>query len=67
MRSYGFPSVRSIRAIGVFSARTAPGVSVTETLAMLGRIEEEFRLPLCRMSDANRKALAKVLSELKIA
>ncbi len=35
--SYGFPSVRPIPAIGVFSVRTAPGVSVTETLAMLRR------------------------------
>jgi 4-hydroxy-tetrahydrodipicolinate synthase len=35
-------------------------------LAMMGKIREEFRLPLCTMSDANRKALAKVLSDLKI-
>jgi len=37
LRSYGFPSVHSIPAIGVFSVRTAPGVSVVETLAMLRR------------------------------
>ena len=37
LRSYGFPSVRRIPAIGVYSVRTAPGVSVTETLAMLRR------------------------------
>lgn len=37
LRSYGFPSVRAIPAIGVFSVRTAPGVSVAETLAMLRR------------------------------
>lgn len=36
-------------------------------LAMMGMIREEFRLPLCGMSDANRKALAKVLSGMKIA
>jgi len=35
-------------------------------LAMMGKIREEFRLPLCPMSDGNRKALAKVLSGLKI-
>jgi subtilisin family serine protease len=35
--SYGFPSVRRIPAIGVYSVRTAPGVSVVETLAMLRR------------------------------
>jgi 4-hydroxy-tetrahydrodipicolinate synthase len=35
-------------------------------LAMMGKIREEFRLPLCTMSDGNRKALAKVLSGLKI-
>ena len=35
-------------------------------LAMMGKIREEFRLPLCAMSDASRKVLAKVLSDLKI-
>jgi 4-hydroxy-tetrahydrodipicolinate synthase len=35
-------------------------------LAMMGLIREEFRLPLCGMSDANRKALAKVLAGMKI-
>jgi 4-hydroxy-tetrahydrodipicolinate synthase len=35
-------------------------------LAMMGKIREEVRLPLCAMSDANRKVLAKVLSDLKI-
>ncbi|RJP20490.1 MAG: 4-hydroxy-tetrahydrodipicolinate synthase [Deltaproteobacteria bacterium] len=35
-------------------------------LAMMGKVREEFRLPLCAMSDGNRKALAKVLSGLKI-
>jgi thermitase len=37
LRSYGFPSVHAIPAIGVYSVRTAPGVSVTETLAILRR------------------------------
>ena len=36
-------------------------------LAMMGRIREEFRLPLCPMSDVNRKSLAKVLSDLRLA
>lgn len=36
-------------------------------LAMMGRIREEFRLPLCPMGDANRKALAQVLSDLRLA
>lgn len=36
-------------------------------LAMLGRIREEFRLPLCPMGDANRKALARVLSDMKLS
>jgi len=35
-------------------------------LAMMGRIREEYRLPLCPMSDANRKALEKVLSDLRL-
>jgi 4-hydroxy-tetrahydrodipicolinate synthase len=35
-------------------------------LAMMGKVREEFRLPLCGMSGANRKVLAKVLSDLKI-
>ena len=35
-------------------------------LAMMGKIREEFRLPLCAMSAGNRKVLAKVLSDLKI-
>jgi hypothetical protein len=34
---------------------------------MMGKIREEFRLPLCGMSDASRKVLAKVLSDMKIA
>jgi subtilisin family serine protease len=37
LRSYGFPAVARIPAIGVFSVTTSPGVSVTETLALLRR------------------------------
>jgi 4-hydroxy-tetrahydrodipicolinate synthase len=41
-------------------------VPVKTALAMMGKVREEFRLPLCGMSDANRKALSKVLSSLKL-
>jgi thermitase len=37
LRSYGFPVVHGIPAIGVYSVQTASGVSVPETLAMLRR------------------------------
>jgi len=33
------------------------------SLALMGRIKEEFRLPLCPMSDANRDKLKKALKE----
>jgi dihydrodipicolinate synthase/N-acetylneuraminate lyase len=32
-------------------------------MAMLGMIEPEFRLPMCRMSDANRQRLRTVLEQ----
>jgi len=35
-------------------------------LAMMKKIREEFRLPLSPMADANRKALAKTLSDMKL-
>jgi thermitase len=37
LRSYGFSSIRRIPRIGVYSVRTAPGLSVSETLAILRR------------------------------
>ena len=37
LRSYGFPVVHRIPGIGVYSVRTAAGMSVVETLAMLRR------------------------------
>lgn len=37
LRSYGFTAIRRIPRIGVYSVRTSPGVSVTETLAILRR------------------------------
>jgi 4-hydroxy-tetrahydrodipicolinate synthase len=36
-------------------------------LAMMKMIREEFRLPLSPMADANRKVLAKILSDMKLA
>jgi 4-hydroxy-tetrahydrodipicolinate synthase len=36
-------------------------IPVKETMAMLGLIEPEFRLPMCRMSEANRQRLHTVL------
>jgi len=35
-------------------------------LAMMGKIQEEFRLPLCEMAPANREKLQKVLKGLKL-
>jgi len=39
---------------------------VKTSLAMMGKIKEEFRLPLCQMSEENRKALQSVLSEYSL-
>jgi 4-hydroxy-tetrahydrodipicolinate synthase len=36
-------------------------IPVKETMAMLGMIQPEFRLPMCRMGDANRQRLEAVL------
>jgi 4-hydroxy-tetrahydrodipicolinate synthase len=36
---------------------------VKVALAMMGIIEENYRMPLCRMADANRARLAKVMKE----
>jgi 4-hydroxy-tetrahydrodipicolinate synthase len=38
-------------------------IPVKTALAMMGRIEEEFRLPLVRMGDGNRKKLQKALGD----
>ena len=35
-------------------------------LAMMGRIEEEFKLPLCEMSPANKEKLRRVLVDLRL-
>ena len=38
-------------------------IPVKTALAMMGKIQEEFRLPLCEMAAANREKLAKTLKE----
>jgi 4-hydroxy-tetrahydrodipicolinate synthase len=40
-------------------------IPVKTALAMMGKIQEEFRLPLCEMSTANKDKLRKVLVDLK--
>jgi len=42
-------------------------IPVKTAAAMMGLIKEEFRMPLCGMSDVNRKKLAEVLAGLKLA
>jgi 4-hydroxy-tetrahydrodipicolinate synthase len=37
-------------------------IPVKESMAMLGMIEPEFRLPMCRMADGNRQRLAGILA-----
>jgi 4-hydroxy-tetrahydrodipicolinate synthase len=41
-------------------------IPVKTALAMMGKIREEFRLPICEMASANREKLRKVLSDLKL-
>lgn len=38
-------------------------IPVKTALSMMGKIQEEFRLPLCQMSDANKEKLRKTLIE----
>ena len=42
-------------------------IPVKTGLAMMKRIREEIRLPLCPMSESNRKLLAKVIADLKLS
>ena len=37
-------------------------IPIKEAMAMAGMLEPEFRLPMCRMSPANRERLAAVLT-----
>ena len=39
-------------------------IPIKEAMAMVGMIEPEFRLPMCRMSDANRAKLTAVVKSL---
>ncbi|NJD54876.1 MAG: 4-hydroxy-tetrahydrodipicolinate synthase [Nitrospirae bacterium] len=41
-------------------------IPVKTSLAMMGKIKEEFRLPLCEMSPANREKLKAVLKGMKL-
>jgi 4-hydroxy-tetrahydrodipicolinate synthase len=41
-------------------------IPVKTALAMMGKIQEEFRMPLCEMAPANREKLKKVLMDLKL-
>lgn len=41
-------------------------IPVKTALAMMGKIKEEFRLPLCEMAAANRDRLKKVIAGLKL-
>ena len=41
-------------------------IPVKTALAMMGMIEEVFRLPLVKMGDKNREKLSKILKELKL-
>lgn len=41
-------------------------IPVKTALAMMGKVKEEFRLPLCKMSDAGRDKLKKTLKDYKL-
>lgn len=41
-------------------------IPVKTALAMMGKIREEFRLPLCEMAPSNKEKLAKALKEFKL-
>jgi 4-hydroxy-tetrahydrodipicolinate synthase len=49
----------------VLFIETSP-IPAKTALAMMKMIREEIRLPLCAMSDGNRKKLAAVLSDLRL-
>ena len=38
-------------------------IPIKEAMAMAGMLEPEFRLPMCRMSDANRERLCAILTQ----
>ncbi|MEW6108609.1 MAG: 4-hydroxy-tetrahydrodipicolinate synthase [Nitrospirota bacterium] len=41
-------------------------IPVKTALSMMGKIKEEFRLPLCEMAPANKEKLKKVLKDLRL-
>lgn len=41
-------------------------IPVKEALALMGKIQPNLRLPLCRMTEQNKKRLVKVLKDLKL-
>ena len=41
-------------------------IPVKTALAMMGKIEEQFRLPLVKMADGNKKKLQKILQDLEL-
>ena len=41
-------------------------IPVKTALVLMGKIKEEFRMPLCEMATVNREKLAKVLKDLKL-
>lgn len=41
-------------------------IPVKAALAMMGKIEEEYRLPLCRMGDENRAKLERILRDYEL-
>jgi 4-hydroxy-tetrahydrodipicolinate synthase len=41
-------------------------IPVKEAMAMMGMIEPEYRLPMCRMSEANRQRLKAILGQLSL-
>jgi 4-hydroxy-tetrahydrodipicolinate synthase len=41
-------------------------IPIKEAMAMAGMLEPEFRLPMCRMSDANRETLRGILRQLAL-
>lgn len=47
---------------GMMFVETNP-IPVKTSLALMGRINEEFRLPLCAMADANKEKLKKALKD----
>lgn len=50
---------------GAMFIETNP-IPVKTALAMMGKIQEEFRLPLCEMSPSNKEKLRKVLEDMKL-